>query len=102
MAATAATIIGVNAFTQPCHYPYDQCGWVLAGRDYGYSFDELQAAANSDDGSYIYDALYSCDSETGELKYITWCGIAACGTGTVPNDNCVDLNDLEDPEGLEV
>ena len=35
MAVAAATIIGTNAFTQPCHFPYDQCGWVLASRDYG-------------------------------------------------------------------
>ena len=33
--AVAAATIGANAFTQPCHYPYDHCGWVLASRDYG-------------------------------------------------------------------
>lgn len=61
----------------------------------GYTFDELHAAANSDDGSYIYDALYSCDPDTGALTYIRWCGVGACESGIVPNDNCIDLGDLD-------
>lgn len=35
MAMAAATIVGTNAFTKPCRYPYEQCGWVLANRDFG-------------------------------------------------------------------
>jgi hypothetical protein len=49
----------------------------------------LQAAAGTNDGSRIYDALYSCDSETGAISYIQWCGGGGkCETGIVPNDNC--------------
>jgi len=45
--------------------------------------------ANTTDSSRIYDALYSCDSETGAISYLTWCGAGGhCNTGVVPNDNC--------------
>lgn len=55
----------------------------------GYTYDQLQAAANTTDGSKIYDALYSCDSETGDISYAGWCGGGGkCSTGVVPNDNC--------------
>jgi hypothetical protein len=87
LAATA--VASVSAFTNPCRYPYDNCGWVLASSPYGYTYQELQAAANTTDGSRIYDALYSCDSETGAISYLTWCGGGGkCETGVVPNDNC--------------
>jgi hypothetical protein len=108
VAATA--VASVNAFTNPCRFPYDNCGWVLASTPYGislpqtrsnvllcnpsdkltgYTYNELQAAANSTDGSMIYDALYSCDSETGAISYAGWCGGGGkCETGVVPNDNC--------------
>ncbi|KAK0747031.1 hypothetical protein B0T18DRAFT_429879 [Schizothecium vesticola] len=82
-AATAIT--GANAAL--CRYPYDNCGWVLAS--YGYTYDQLQAAAGTTDGSRIYDALYSCDSETGDISYLNWCGGGGkCGTGVTKNDNC--------------
>ena len=35
MTMAAATIVGANAFAKHCRYPYDQCGWVLANRDFG-------------------------------------------------------------------
>ncbi len=117
-AVVGITITGASAFTRPCRYPYDNCGWVLANGFYGtiipphlfflvsfssktdikltlgthqtgYTYSELQAAANTTDGSKIYDALYSCDTETGEISYLNWCGgPAKCETGIVPNDNC--------------
>ncbi|KAK0649817.1 hypothetical protein B0T16DRAFT_389794 [Cercophora newfieldiana] len=92
-------VFSANAFDRPCRYPYDNCGWVLASYGLyppfsvvplkGYTYEELQAAANTTDGSRIYDALYSCDSEAGAISYIQWCGGGGkCGTGVVPNDNC--------------
>ncbi|KAK1755523.1 hypothetical protein QBC47DRAFT_401694 [Echria macrotheca] len=92
---SVAVILGTTttqAFTNPCHI-YEQCGWVLANRDFGYTFEELRAAANSDDGSHIYDALYSCNPDTGEIIYLRWCGVAACESGEVMNDNCVDFDE---------
>ena len=35
IAATA--IASANAHTNPCRYPYDNCGWVLANGYYGKS-----------------------------------------------------------------
>jgi hypothetical protein len=35
LAATA--VASVSAFTNPCRYPYDNCGWVLASTPYGRS-----------------------------------------------------------------
>ncbi|KAK3390125.1 hypothetical protein B0H63DRAFT_557143 [Podospora didyma] len=91
--AVAATVItSASAFTHPCRFPYDNCGWVLANGYYGmtgYTYAELQAAANTTDGSKIYDALFSCDTATGDISYIRWCGGAGkCETCIVPNDNC--------------
>ena len=34
-AVAALTITGASAFTKPCRYPYDNCGWVLANGDFG-------------------------------------------------------------------
>ncbi|KAK1758164.1 hypothetical protein QBC47DRAFT_399064 [Echria macrotheca] len=89
IAIVATAVAGTNAFTKPCPYPYDVCGWRLASGDFGYTYAELQAAAGSTDGSHIYDALYSCDSATGQISLVQWCGGAGkCETGIVPNDNC--------------
>ncbi|KAK5651462.1 hypothetical protein OQA88_12469 [Cercophora sp. LCS_1] len=89
LAIVATTVTGANAFTRPCRFPYDQCGWVLANGDFGYTYEELQAAAGTTVGTRVYDALYSCDSATGAISYIQWCGGSGkCETGIVPNDNC--------------
>ncbi|KAK4210098.1 hypothetical protein QBC37DRAFT_390720 [Rhypophila decipiens] len=88
LAVAATALTGANAFTKPCRYPYDNCGWVLASSTYGYTYAELQAAANTTDGSKIYDALYSC-GPNGQITYSQWClGAGKCETGIVPNDNC--------------
>ncbi|KAK3315580.1 hypothetical protein B0H66DRAFT_642775 [Apodospora peruviana] len=89
IAVAATAVTGTTALTHPCRYPYDNCGWVLANSYYNYTYAELQAAAGTTDGSKIYDALYSCDTATGAISYIQWCGGAGkCETGIVPNDNC--------------
>ncbi|KAK3360671.1 hypothetical protein B0T25DRAFT_536125 [Lasiosphaeria hispida] len=89
-AILVSAVTGTTAFKTPCRYPYDNCGWVLANGDFGYTYEELQTVANTTDGSRIYDALYSCDSATGAISYSQWCGGAGkCQTGIVPNDNCV-------------
>jgi hypothetical protein len=36
--ALAVTITGTSAaFTKPCNFPYDVCGWTLANQEYGMS-----------------------------------------------------------------
>lgn len=83
----AAAITSVNARTTLCRYPYDNCGWVLAS--YGYTYEQLSAAANSTDGNVIYNGLYSCDTEAGDISFLHPCGAGgSCETGIVPNDNC--------------
>ena len=90
IALAATAITGAAAFKKPCRYPYDNCGWVLASGEYGYTYAELQAAANTTVGTLIYDALYSCDSESGAISYAYPCsGPGQCQTGVVPNDNCL-------------
>jgi hypothetical protein len=34
-AVAVMTITGASAFTKPCRYPYDNCGWVLANGVFG-------------------------------------------------------------------
>src|SRR6185436_14194 len=52
----------------------------------------LRSFDSSDNGSYVYDALYVCDRETGTLRYIRWCGGGGrCQSGIVPNDNCIKI-----------
>ncbi|KAM7198181.1 hypothetical protein V8F33_005239 [Rhypophila sp. PSN 637] len=90
LALAATAITSVSAIKKPCRYPYDNCGWVLASAEYGYTYAQLQAAANTTVGHLIYDAVYSCLDTAGTIEYAYACsGPGQCQTGVVPNDNCL-------------
>ncbi|KAM7198607.1 hypothetical protein V8F20_006137 [Naviculisporaceae sp. PSN 640] len=91
IAVAATAITGAAARAKNCRYPYDNCGWVLASAEYGYTYAELSAAAGTNVGTLIYDALYSCLDTNGTIEYAYACsGPGKCQTGVVPNDNCLN------------
>ena len=54
----------------------------------GYTYEELRAAAGSDNGSTIYDSIYSC-RPNGVIEYNRYCGVGKCDRGSVMNANCL-------------
>ncbi|KAH6848070.1 hypothetical protein B0I37DRAFT_156661 [Chaetomium sp. MPI-CAGE-AT-0009] len=91
--ALAATITGASAaFTKPCNFPYDVCGWTLANQEFGYDQATLEAAAiaagqDPTSGTILFDAIYNCQAD-GVIAWNRHCANGCDAAMTVPNANC--------------